>query len=412
MRTILFYGNCQARALHDIFANDPVASGLFGFRFLRSHDAIDRPYVPLTDADYASCAILCEQVDWNDFSERDRLPSDCVTVRFPSLDLSVLWPFYAYNPYNERRGERFTFNDRIVVRLLERGMGAQEALAYYLNEWDQYKVDMNRLMEIERVRWEKRDARCDIKMGEVILARFRNERLFWSVNHPTRPFLYMLVQRIVDALSVIEPALSGIRMVDSPMAVGMEGGAMPIHPEIAKALGLTWYDPDERYWQSAEVAYTFEEYYAELIRYGVAKREERQRTPLTHVGKHHWAPPLRGATAEYGTTIGCHPDGFIGARLIFNLVVDKPISTVSVKGYCPEYHAAPIELTCSIGGDARISALVQPGSMFELICAAPIESANIVKVEIASSGIFNMMELGEGEDTRDLSVLLTDIEAR
>jgi hypothetical protein len=421
MRTLLIYGNCQAHALGDMFRCDPVISGLFRVAFLRSYD---RPWDEesfVSDADYAQCAILCEQVDWNAFPYRERLPLDCQTIRFPALDTNLLWPFNATNPYNVAeppsfRGGRFPYGDRIINRRIEAGDSAEGIISYYLNQYDTYKVDLKRAREVEWFRLKKRDERCDFAMSDVIRGKLFSERMFVNVNHACKGPLTTLAERLIDACAAREPALRQVNvrstMRENPTLCDLLlECAVPLHPAVAKELELSWFDPNEKYLLRDDTYYGFEEYVRALVHFCLAGKEKQSRGPMSRWGLPTWHPSIVGAARVEGATAGYYPDGFVGSFLRFDLLADQPLRGLTIRGFCPNHHSEALTLTAEIEGSRVGLARVEPGSMFALTCAAPIAAGTPVRFVMESSAVFNPLERGESEDNRDLSVLLLGIDA-
>ena len=265
-------------------SNDGDAAERFRFRHIALPSMQQLRSFPFpSDAEFAESVLLFQQADWSEFPYRDRLPADCVTVRFPSLDSLLLWPFSCANPYNDYSGDeypgRFPFGDRVILRRVEAGAAADEIISYYLTSWDDYKVDLERVAEHELARLQRRDAECDVAASDLALTRFASEKLFWTVNHPRKPLLAPLLERLLHAGARYQPELARLDAATLCEGAPVEPAVpdhieVPVHPEIAKQLGLQWYDPQARYRQpKGRHHYTYEEYITELVRYCVARRD-------------------------------------------------------------------------------------------------------------------------------------------
>lgn len=276
LRPLIVYGNCQADAITLALRKDAAVSNLYDVSYYRSFDHPTEGAMPLDDAVVARCSLLCEQQDWQPFGRHDVLPADCVTVKFPSADLNVLWPFNCVNPYNAPEPPafpfgRYAYGDRAIINAIDRGMGPDDVLEYYLNGWDDYKVDLGRLLKLEQARLAARDARCDVKIGEFVLARFRKERLFWTINHPTTVLIREVIERLLHACGKVQPALEDADMEATlaahfPPAGPLGVVGVPIHPKVAEHLELEWYDPNERYRSWDGQTYSYVEYVEGMIR--------------------------------------------------------------------------------------------------------------------------------------------------
>lgn len=420
MRSLLVYGNCQASTIVDTLAYYSAASELFRIVYVTSLPEPLGNQRPLTKEDFSDCAILCEQVDWEEFPYRDRLPQGCPTIRFPSLDSVALWPFNCENPYNVPTGRnhsgRFPYGDRVILRKIDSGMSGEEVLSFYLNGWNDYKCNMDRIRELDRVRLQKRDERCDVTGSDLILNNFVGERLFMTINHPRETLLARLLERLLDACSLHEPAL---RRIDAYEASRTAHEAdpyidiqVPVHPQIAQALELAWYDPNALYQQYGGFNYSYSEYFENLITYSIQNRRKQLMAKLPPQNLTASELPLRGTAAPSKAVSGYFPDGFIGERLRFELTAHAPVSNLSVQGFCPVMHEGPLVLDLAVGEIARASAEVTPGAVFTLSCDVSIGAGQSVNVELKSSRVFNLLERGESEDYRDLSVLLFSVDAR
>lgn len=279
--TLIVYGNCQAEAVGVILSGNSTISRLYDVRYVASFGAqrgrIDEDSV-------ARCSIFLEQHDREPFELREKLPRSCTIIRFPSVDCNVLWPFNAANPYDAPE-ERFPFGrypygDRVIISQIDAGQGADEILDYYLNAWDDYKVDLDRLLKIEIARFAARDTKCDVTMGTYLYERFVNQRPLWTANHPTLPFLNELLRRILSAaVTRADKRLASVdieRTIKANFVLSPGGplGAVsvPIHPKVAEHFRLTWYDPDERYALFDGSRYRYKDYFKDLIAHSLAKK--------------------------------------------------------------------------------------------------------------------------------------------
>lgn len=281
-RTLIVYGNCQAQAVTAVLEKDPIASSLFRVVYVRSYDHPTDSAQDVASEDVASCALLFEQHDRRAFPHRELLPADAKVIKFPSIDLSVLWPFNSVNPYSVPEPPdfpfgRFPYGDRVVLNCIDSGMGVEKTLEYYFTAWDSYAPDLRRLFEVEAARIKARDARCDVKMGDLVLSLFGKKRMFWTVNHPTPVILTELIERLIHAAGVVNPVLSDVD-VEATMQThfGPRGPLgivnIPVHPKVAEFYGLDWYDYNEPNQNFDLTQYTYEEYFRAFAAHADAMR--------------------------------------------------------------------------------------------------------------------------------------------
>ena len=274
-RTLVVYGNCQAEAVAAMLSAYAPIGDRYRVQYLRSFEHPVEGWAQLSPEDISGCAVLLEQHDPRAFPYHDALPDETVRLKFPAVDLNVLWPFNRVNPYNtpetaEFPFGRFPYGDRMIVDALERGVAAPEILTTYLTAWKEYNLDLDRLLALEDARLRARDANCDVKLGAYVLASFRTTRLFWTVNHPTMELLLEVVAQLLNAAFPQSPRLSrAVLGRELTRVFGNRGplGAIsvPVHPIVAEQFGLTWYDPGEIYLGPAGATYTYRGYFEAMI---------------------------------------------------------------------------------------------------------------------------------------------------
>lgn len=285
--TIIVYGNCQAEALWALLSANSIISSAFRVRFLLTFNSpVERPQSDAADA--ATCRVLFEQEDPTPFPYSDSLPSDCVRIRFPSVDLNLLWPFTCPNPYNDAAAPElpwghFPYGDRVLIECIDKGLSAEECLAYYFSASSKYMLDLDRLFHIEAARLRARDARCDVKMGSFVFEMLPVSRPLWAPNHPALPVLCELLQRLLCAAKEVQPIFDGVDIFESASANFSPGGPLsavnvPIHPSIVDHYGLTWYDPTSRHQTFGDAGYTYEEYFAKYVETSIAVKNSLRAT--------------------------------------------------------------------------------------------------------------------------------------
>jgi hypothetical protein len=282
VKTLIVYGNCQAEAVAYILKQGPKITERYKVLYLPSYDRPNAQELdPVARADISTCALIFEQHDRLMFPDRALLPADCVTVTFPSVDFSMLWPFWCRNPYDAPEPPqfwfgRFPYGDRIIVECIKRGMTSEDIIDYYLSAacWEQNKPSLDRLASLEFARLDTRDAHCHVKMREYVAGRYQSERIFWTINHPTGGVLRDLTEMLLRALNGRLPEIAGAD-VDHLMENVTPGGplgslSVPIHPRVAEHYKLSWYDAADRFpWPLYVNSYTYEEYFRALIRHSL-----------------------------------------------------------------------------------------------------------------------------------------------
>jgi hypothetical protein len=188
--TLLFYGNCQAAALRVIFSADPVVTERFRVVYVASFDDripdAERP----DESAIRAASIFFDQHDRTPFPQPDLLPSDCVRVTFPSIDLNLLWPLHCVNLYNDaptadRLWGSFPYGDRVIVEAVKSGKSAEQTFEEYLASSGDQLPNLERFERLETARLRARDTKCDVKFADYVLSAFRKQNLFWCRTEPS-----------------------------------------------------------------------------------------------------------------------------------------------------------------------------------------------------------------------------------
>jgi hypothetical protein len=222
------------------------------------------------------------------------------------------------------------------------------------------------------------------------------------------------MQRVVDAAARYEPLL---RTVDATAVIdehpevgtGLSQVAVPVHPEIADALNLEWYDSNAVYQQYGGFKYTYEKYFSQVIRYSIGNRQKLRRgEAVAH--QSIWQLPLNGPAFSADVS-GYFPDGFMGKSLSFLATAENAITGFTVRGFCPAHHTETLAIDALLDDDPLTTIDVPAGTMFTLTCPAPLKVGQSVKIQLKSSAVMNLLARGESEDARDLSLLILGIDA-
>jgi len=281
LNTLIVCGNCQAGAIAHILKKTRAVQPLFRVIFYNNFETPGKANASIQSEQLTNCRIFLRQSLPAPFPFLDQLPNYCLKMEFRSLDFHLLWPFGCANPYHkpgqQAPSETFPYGDRIILDCVNKGMKSDEILDYYLNGWQQYRVNLQRLIDVERSRQAERDSHCEVKMGGWMMENFRRKRLHWTVNHPSTIAVRELIQRLLDAAAGLEPALEEAK-IDQTLRVHFPSPrrplgivVVPIHPRVAEALELEWYEPNALH-PFFERTYSYEQYFRDLIEYCIKQR--------------------------------------------------------------------------------------------------------------------------------------------
>jgi tetratricopeptide (TPR) repeat protein len=250
LRRIAFFGNCQAGIL----------SNLYGERFASRHAHEARwikSWLPLEPEDeewLASCDLILEQLSNLAFvSNVDRYRSGVRIERFPSVCLGFLWPFgndpHPLNhaiDYRPQGPYEMNDGDRHLNARIRAGTAADVALEEYLQDTRALSpARIDRYHELYMEQQRTMDEKTGFDFAGPMEARFRTEQLFSTAYHPCLDFARLYVSSVLSRFTVsrIEAQDAAMGLARSPFPPG----ELPVHPLIAKQLGLTWASDERRY---------------------------------------------------------------------------------------------------------------------------------------------------------------------
>ncbi len=253
-RSIVVYGNCQAGVFAGCLKFFGRIADRYSIHYVKSfdHPTESKEEIPATEL--AACVLVLEQLDSGSPMPQwlaNRLPETAMKLRFPPLDFNLLWPLNFNDPRNVSEPPdypfgRFPYGDRIVVELLNEGLTGARLWEEYQSRSVKRMPNLDRLASHETQRLATRDGRSDIKIGDLVMANFSEVPLFWTINHPTG----WLLGRVLGEL--LYAARESLELEDDPRQKAKEILAtfepfahqqQPIHPEVARQLGLGWWTP-------------------------------------------------------------------------------------------------------------------------------------------------------------------------
>ncbi len=120
-------------------------------------------------------------------------------------------------------------------------------------------VNYRRLHEIEARRLAGMDRKFDVAIGQFILENFQNRRVFHTTVRPNWEVFNLMMQFVARQVGVAEPVSLG-EGVDS----SLRNPQVPIHPKVARDLGVRWADETTRY-LSRGIEVTWETYVRSYI---------------------------------------------------------------------------------------------------------------------------------------------------
>lgn len=254
MELCLIHANCQGEPLADLLHAHPGFAARWRCRVVLNYA---REPVPQDALD--SCTLfLCQHLGakWGDLASDAllaRLNPAARSLFIPSMFWKGCWPLWTSDP-------AFNYSDRLLDELLGRGLARQEVLHLYLRTDPARYFDLDALAEASLVHERAKEERSDVKYVDAILARWRDEQLFFTVNHPRKTLLRLVADGVCQRLG-LDP-LSEAAYSAAPE--GLSEFELPVHPAVARRFSLAWAGP-QRLWRVHGREMTFAEYAAHYV---------------------------------------------------------------------------------------------------------------------------------------------------
>ncbi len=248
-KKLVFIGNCQCSILCQAFNHADSLNKSFETKY---HFVQLRPNLrEFARRDIEECdVLLIQDIDlWNEFPLRDCVPPNVETVRFPLVRFASLWPFDAWNGPGDREAHEleapnstFPFLDGLLARLRREIPDREQRFRAYRALDTEGVVNYRRMHALEERRLLKLDQTYDCRIGEFTLENFRSRQVFHTTVRPNWQGFNLLLRMILKAIgaSAADPLPpSADTMLRIPQ--------VPVHPKVARDLGVTWADEKTRY---------------------------------------------------------------------------------------------------------------------------------------------------------------------
>ncbi len=259
MSMIVFIGNCQTRAISQLYETFVAPARGETVRYIESYqDLTDDARAALADA-----RIVVEQVvDVEPKALAEGVNPVARRVPCPLVACGFLWPFAGearqgnaplwHLPGGPFPGE---LSDRFLNRLIQEERSPEYGLEAYAEADVTRTID--RLYEVYIDRQQRRDEICGFAIAPLIAANFRTESLFFTPHHPGLRITLALAEQLFDKLGAAD-AIGAMR--ERVWSSPFPWNRLPIHPKVAAHFGLTFADESTRYRYGPEALITFRQW--------------------------------------------------------------------------------------------------------------------------------------------------------
>lgn len=245
---VIVVGNCQALIVHEALLRSPDLNARISARY--HFVGLQKALQDEGRRELAACDMLLVQEirDWEDYPLRDAIPDAVPIIKFPLLFLASLWPFDHHNGRGDRDAYdrewpnlTFPYLDGLLGRLRREIPDREARFAAYRDLAVDGLINHVRLHDFESRRLQAMDRTYGFGIGRFILDNFQRRRLFYTINHPNRDILGLLVQHVVRRLGIAQPYRPPATLDH------LSRLQVPLHPRVARALGVAWADETTLY---------------------------------------------------------------------------------------------------------------------------------------------------------------------
>ena len=250
-KKLLFVGNCQANGLLELFSHSTHFTNAFTWKVFPGVFEITPETVAILHSELATTDVFLFHPVQESYRNNLGVGSETLKSLLPqhAVRLSVsptYWNgynpelFYLRNPDGSHFTEQFDYHSRIIFKSFIEGLSVEDTILRFSEPTvsiGSLAAAMDGLEELKR-----REMSLDIRTESFIRSHFREQRLFWTLNHPTNALLLHIADQIFNLLDV-ENDLLPLRHNNYNIQELFTSTTFPILPSVVESLGLTFDDP-------------------------------------------------------------------------------------------------------------------------------------------------------------------------
>ena len=257
--TVVVIGNCFSQALVNGMSSAQEATSRFRFMAIPLHLRSltdDQSRASISSASY----VFVQQlgiIDWAAF--REMVSPTSKVFQYPSVVLRSPWPFSASNGYPDAFAKsipqsRIQHFDGALARLRAIEPDKKRRFEVYRD------LEFSWISNVEFTEKDQESALSgidnggDTGLGSFVKENYRDRQLFYSATHPSKVFFQELCAFAWRKLSLPEP-IPTFEDIDT-----WRNWSVPVHPGIARHLGLAWANENTRYRYRSLGEITWEEW--------------------------------------------------------------------------------------------------------------------------------------------------------
>ncbi len=236
-KTCIIHANCQGDTLHFLLSATPSFSEKFAIikytNYLR--EKMDERVLDTCDL------FLYQHLDehWENHASQyilQRLGHHAQNLRIPNMFFNGYWPLWTNKT-------TMAYGDRLLEELYERGLSFNEIIHLYTRGRLEAKFDLDALRAASRKKEEEKEKDLLFPTLPLIDALWREEQLFYTVNHPAPRLSLYVADSVLQFLDLgkVPESIRRIFMQHN------EEFIQPIHPQVSEKYGLPFAGVERNY---------------------------------------------------------------------------------------------------------------------------------------------------------------------
>ncbi len=242
MEKAVIIGNCQAGALEIMLRTSEAFTNRFEFVSFPPVHEIPKASIPELHQAVADAAVVIPQRVEESYRNGIGLGTETLTaiagtadvVRWPSVYWAGYFPdlFYLRDAAGEPVVDGpFDYHDRVILRAYAAGVDTEGVCR--LLEDPERPSDAQAWATNATAELGRRGQDCEVQVASFIASRFRDELLFFTMNHPANVLLGFIAQQITELLG-IPGGIDHRRIPDEVLGPTF----LPLHANHVRALEL------------------------------------------------------------------------------------------------------------------------------------------------------------------------------
>ncbi|MBV9824303.1 MAG: hypothetical protein JO001_01275 [Alphaproteobacteria bacterium] len=241
-RKIVIIGNCQSETLRQGFTHTESLNKLYEVKY--HFVQLQKNLHEFAALDLETCdVVLAQDIKlWDEFPLRDHIRPGAEVIRFPLVRFASLWPFDAWNGPGDKLAYEseapnltFPYLDGLLGRLRTEVPDKQARFDAYRDLEHRGIVNYRRLHDMEVKRLASVDRKFGIDLGSFILDNFQKRQLFHTTVRPNWEVFGQMIEFAARQVGAPGPVT-----VNESIDTGLRNPQVPIHPKVARDLGVGW----------------------------------------------------------------------------------------------------------------------------------------------------------------------------